>query len=486
MDIVKDIRNENSLFWKYSNIVVIVFAGLIYAVLASFEVFWYDEAYTAGMIIRDFSEIFEITSQDVHTPFYYCVLKLFVKACGGTLQSIKYFSLLFFMGYILLGSKICRKYFNRKIEFFWLILSCFMPAMVIQSTGGRMYTFALFWVTLSAYLAYSLYYKENWGKWCAFVVTTIISVYIHTFSMLEMVVIYLLFIVAVLRKKRYKTFRNILIAGVIVSCSYIPWLLVLFKQFSRWAGWESGWSNTINPFSIHSIWDYLSEWFSSIEGPQPIVICVGLFVFVLSGIYAVKYIIEQKNIMPALGLIVALIVLGMAVLVTILIVPCFLGRYLFPLAGCVWLFTAVGIYRMRKTWIQALLIIAVLLCGAYTYYVEYQLEDEDGLQVYQQCIAEEWQEGDIIMADSYFALMMSIYYPDAEYMVYGYMHPCLPFKNCEAFTKWEQLEGADTVWHISFADFKIGDISEKYECVETISISFSYYDIILERCERRE
>lgn len=64
----------------------------MYIILSSFEVFWHDEAYTVGMILRDYSEIIEITSRDVHTPFYYFVLKIFYETFGGqTLISIKLF-----------------------------------------------------------------------------------------------------------------------------------------------------------------------------------------------------------------------------------------------------------------------------------------------------------------------------------------------------------------------------------------------------------
>lgn len=271
----------------------------MYIILSSFEVFWYDEAYTVGMILRDYSEIIEITSRDVHTPFYYFVLKFFYETFGGqTLISIKLFSVLFLMLYVVLGGYLVRRHYNRQVEFFWLILSGFMPAMVIQSTSARMYTFALFWVTCASYLAYSLYLQESRRKWILLVVTTIIAIYIHTFSMIEMVIVYCSFIVAVLVKKRYQTLKRIFIAGVIVAVSYLPWLFVLWRQFSRWAGWESGWSNTIEQFSFHSIKVYMAEWFSAIENPQPFAVIFGLFLFFISGIFAMKYVKEQKQWLP--------------------------------------------------------------------------------------------------------------------------------------------------------------------------------------------
>ncbi len=475
---------DNSRIWKYLNIGIIICAGILYAILASFEVFWYDEAYTVGMIYRDYSEIIEITSQDVHTPFYYFVLKFFYETIGAkALVSIKYFSVLFLLMYLVVGGWMCRKHFNRKIEFFWLLLSCFMPAMVVQATSARMYTFALFWVTIAAYLVYSLYLQESRRKWIFLVITTIIAIYIHTFSMIEMVVIYFSFIVVVLVKKRYQTFKRILIAGIIVACSYVPWLLVLWKQFSRWAGWESGWSNTIPEFGLGMIKSFLAEWLSTTEKPQIYVVGFSLVFIFFAGCFVIMYMREQKLLLPGLGLMVALIVLAIAILISILIVPCFLGRYLFPLAGTVWLFFAVGIYRMRRGWLQLIWLSGILICGFYTYYVELKLENENGLKEYQTFIEQEWENGDIIMADTYFTLMMTIYFPEKEYMIYGSMPKCIPFDNCEVFTRWEQLEGVETVWYLSFKDFRAGSLDEKYNREVVMEMPFSYYDIVIERCD---
>jgi len=251
-------------------------------------------------------------------------------------------------------------------------------------------------------------------------------------------------------------------------------------------GWESGWSNTINPFGLRSFYDYFSEWFSTIENPQPVLILFGFGLLVLSGIFAIKYVREEKRLLPVLGVIVALIVLVIALLVTILIVPCFLGRYLFPLAGTVWIMVAVGIYRMRKTWLQLVLIIGILISGAFVYYQEIKLENENGLEIYKSFVEHEWEEGDVVMADTYFVLMMTIYYPEKEYMIYGGIPRCIPFQNTSSFTEWEQLEDVDTVWYLSLQSFRVGNLDEKYDREEVMVIPFSYYNIVVEKCTVRE
>ena len=66
---LKELNGEEK-FWKYACIGVLVLSNILFFLLAIHENFWYDEAYTVGMINRDFAEIIEVTAQDVHSPFY--------------------------------------------------------------------------------------------------------------------------------------------------------------------------------------------------------------------------------------------------------------------------------------------------------------------------------------------------------------------------------------------------------------------------------
>lgn len=450
--------------------------------LTLYENFWYDEAYTIGMVQRDFMDIVHTTSQDVHPPLYYILLKIFYIFPGmEQLLAVKVFSWLFYLLYLLLGSYICRKHYNRRVECFWLVLSGFMSPMIVQATSPRMYTLAIFYVTLALYLAYLSVKKEKAGYWIGFAVVSAMTMWLHTFCMIEMFVLYAFLVFWTFFKKRYKTLGKVLLCGVGVSAAYVPWLVVLWRQFSRWAGWENGWSNTIDPFGINSIKDWLAEWFSTLENPEPIVVILGVLVFVIAGFSAIKYVKKTKDYVACAGVFFAGIVVIAAIIVTVLIVPCFLGRYIFPLFGAVFLFVAVGIDNLKFSWVKTLLIAAIIGCGLFTYLGEMELENPTGLSEYRTYMDANLENDDLIMADSYFLMMMSIYYPENEYMIYGATPPCMPFEGCQAFTAWEQLENEDTVWYLSFENFRCGGLDEKYEIVDRKEIKFYYYNIVLEK-----
>ncbi len=474
-------------FWKYVNLFVLLIINIMCLGLSLYENFWYDEAYTIGMIQRDFSDIWHTTSQDVHPPLYYFLLKAFYIFPGmRELLSVKVFSWMFYLFYLLLGSHICRKHYNRKVEFFWLVLSGFMSPMIILATSPRMYTLAIFSVTLALYMAYLSVKKNRPRYWIFFTVVCGFTMYLHTFCMIELFVLYAFMFLWALFKKKYKMLGKIFLSGLCVSATYIPWLLVLWKQFSRWAGWETGWSNTIAEFSIHSVYSWMAEWFSALENPNLIVIVLCATVCIIGCCSAVRYMVKTKDYLPCIGTVLAVIVVGVATIVTITIVPCFLGRYIFPLFGAMFLLIAVGIDQIKYNWIKVLLIAIIVGCGLFTYKGELVLEAPTGLNTYRTYMDENLEEDDLIMADSYFQMMMSIYYPENEYMVYGNVPPCMPFADCKAFTQWEQLQNKDTIWYLSFSNFKRGGLDQRYEVTDKLEIKYYYYNIILEKYVKKE
>lgn len=476
---IKNLFDEANL--KYINVAILVIANLLYLSLCCSQVFCYDESYTIGMISRDFMEIIDITSNDVHSPLYYMLLRVFYLFPGmQNLMSTRVFSWFFMCIYLVVGSRICRKVYNRKVEFYWLILSAFMPAMIMQSTNVRMYAMGLFFVTTASYLAYSLYREETKNKWILFTLFSVVAVYIHTFCMIEMVIVYGLFVLAALWKKEYLKLKKILLSGAVVSVSFFPWLIVLYHQFRRWSGVEEGWGSHIESVSWKTIWEYLAELFSSLENPNIYIIGFSVFLIVIASVYCITYAKKTKDMFPFMGVIVAGITFTVAMLVSVCIVPCFMGRYLFPVFGGIWLFVAVGMSHMKQIWLKLPLVVGIFLCSIVTIRGEFELRDENGLDAYLHYMEAELEEDDVIMYDSYFASMMSIFFPNIEHMVYGWMPEGLPFDNTTAFTDYKQLEGVDTVWYVSL-EMRNGNLDQEFTSVERFVIPYSYYNLVIEK-----
>lgn len=341
-------RAQEELFFKILCAVVFGIANMMYFYLAMQRSFSYDESYSIGMILRDYDDIVKITSNDVHSPFYYVCLKFFCSFFGEHMYlGTKLFSWLFMLLYLISGGWIVQKHYGWKVLFFWELFSACIPSMIIQATNVRMYTMGLLFVTLSSYLAFSICRAKQSSlcRWIVFTALSVATVYVHTFCMLEMVTVYGLLLFFTYRRGEYRKSIGTLVSGGVVALCYLPWLFTLWKQFARWSGTGGDGSSHIESFGIRSVYHYLAEWFSQAENPNKIAILFGIALLGCSGYHIIRYAKETKDCMPYMGIIVAGIVFLAAVIISVLVVPCFMGRYLFPLFGSLWLFCAVGICR---------------------------------------------------------------------------------------------------------------------------------------------
>lgn len=465
---------------KINRLLICLCAGVLF-LLCLKETLGYDEAYTIGMINRSYLDIIKITANDVHTPFYYFLLKFFCDMFGPLkIYAAKIFSLIFFVLHLVVGGKLCRKLYGRKVEFYWLLLSGFMPIMVIHSTWARMYTLGLFLFTVTAYLAYSLYKEETVKKWCLFTAVSVMTMYVHTYSMLEVFVLYLILAGVLLKKKRYGSMKAYCISGAVAGLCYVPWLLVLVKQMGARSG-----TGTLAKLTYYGVDVYLAEWFSHSINPRPLEILFSVALFIYVSYYVRKYVAETKDYIPYAGMGIAAVIVTGAVALSAMVVNSFSGRYIFPVFGLIWLFVAVGIEKIEAFWKKAVIVVLILLCAFFTYKEEWRLEKNEGVEQYLAFMEENLGDNDIIMADIFTDAMISVYIPDAEYMVYGYKAPYIPFANMEAFYDWGQLEGVDTVWYVERTPGKASQLAEHFDTEIVLEFSFSHYDFYLEKATRR-
>lgn len=482
---VKD-ADQRKAVCRFLSIAFIVMANIMWLILAFGNIFHYDEAYTIGMISRDWKDIIEITAQDVHTPFYYFALKLFGNFGGVQFPLTKLFSLLFVDLTLVFGRREIRSLYNEEVECAWLLFACFMPPVMVQATTPRMYTMGLFFVTMAGIYAVKCYRAETKKNWVIFSLMAVCSVYVHTFSMLEMFVIYGMLFLVLFMNKCYKKVLLLFASGAFVSLCYLPWLIVLFHQFLRWSGRESGWENVFSQLDGNTIWLYLSEWFSALETPSVLQTLFGVGLFLLTGYYAIEYIKRTKDILPLFGIGIAAVILLAAIWISLGIVPCFLGRYLFPVFGLIWILPAVGIRMIKKDWIKILIVLCVMVSGLATFRTEKILENPEGLSECKSFLREYDSDTDVMMADNYFLLMMRIHFPEEEFMIYGPKQAFMPFDHVSSFTEWRHLDGVETVWYFRFADRVVGNLNEKFEVVESKAFRYSYYDIVVDKYVRKQ
>lgn len=466
---------RDSHFWWLA----LPFIGLIlWGALCLTNNLWYDEAYSAALISNSWTDMVRITAADAHSPFYYALLKaVYHLAGGGTIfWPLKMLSLLFMFGYLLLGKYYVKKLFDEKTAVFFMAFSIMMPIMTVQAGNVRMYAASLFFMTLTGLSAYDIYREENRKKWIIFCIGSICTVYCHTFSMIQTVFYYIIFILALLCSKQYKKLKGVIISGVIVAVIYLPWLVITWMQMqSRVAS-----NNTSEIPTVYSFMDYCMEWFSALESPVSIVVFTGMAITVFLGYYAVDRMRSHKKYLPGLGMAALGLTAITGVMISLYITPSFMGRYIFSGFGALALTYAVGMRQIGSVKIKLGVFAAMLFCFLIQYKSELQLEYDNGLDAYHAFLSESVTDSDCMMGPSEHTLMLSIYQTQIRYFLYGHLPERSPFLNTEAFTRWEQLEEIEgNIWYICFQGDSPHLLSEVYSYEEVLSFHYMYYDFVV-------
>lgn len=448
---------------------------------------WYDEAYSAAMVSRSWWDLIYITAVDDHSPFYYVLLKLFYHLCGGGTHfwALKLMSVLFMMGYLLLGMFYVKKLFGEKISVYFMFFSVTMPIMAVQAGNVRMYAAALFFMTLAGLTAYDLYREPTRKKWIVFFLASVCTVYCHTFAMIQMVWIYLLFLGAIVINRRYTMLKGYFISGLSVSVCFSPWLLVTLHQMQLRLANDSGARSAESIPTIYTFMDYCKEWFSALETPIPLVMFCGMAMTVFLGYYCVDWMRREKIFVPGLGLGALGLTALTGALISIYINPCFLGRYAFPGFGSLALFLAVGMANIDSRRIKAAVLLVTVCSFLLQYRSELELEYDPGMGIYEDFFEENIGADDCVIAPGEHTVFLNVYHPDIQYYIYGYKLYSLPFVNLDAFTDWPQLDAFEHIWYICFQGSEPEQMAAYYTWDEAISFHYMYYDFVIYRLSRR-
>jgi uncharacterized membrane protein len=488
---------------------ILPFVGwILWGALGITNNLWYDEAYSASMISHSWFELVRITAVDDHSPFYYVLLKLFYHLFGGGTHfwALKQMSVLFMVGYLFLGKYYVKRLFGEKVSVWFMFFSITMPIMTVQAGNVRMYAVALFFMTLAGLSAYDLFReyvsdplfstpegesvpkggKNNLRrKWWVFRLASLACVYCHTFAMIQMFILYGMFLGAILYKKKKNMLKPYFISGGFVALIFAPWLAVTVHQMQL--------RMIVNPATpesgiptIYTFMDYCKEWFSALETPIAPVVFVGMGLTIFLGYYAVDAMRQNKVYAPGFGVAAIGLTALVGTLISLYINPCFLGRYAFPGFGSLALLYGLGMAQITARKLKIGVVALAITCFLLQYHSELTLEYDTGLKTYQNFYQENVTEEDCIMAPNQHSVFLNVYHPELQYFLYGYKPSKIPFKNTEAYTEWSQLEAIKgNKWFICFQGDEPDELSERYDYREVLAFHYMYYDFVIYQLEEK-
>ncbi len=372
---LKKINNKDAIIM----ILIIIFACVNISLIFNDSV-WQDEAYTMDMIRGNIDEIISSTAEDVHPPLYYIIVKIFTMIFGYSVPIVKIVSIIpviLIMIFVALKSKkiFKEKYF--KISILFILLIGFFPVAFIQNIELRMYTWAMFFVTCSGIYAYELYNKPKSRKnLILFVLTSICAAYTHYYAALTECFIYLFLIVNLIRK--YKAWKEVLVIIGITFALYLPWIPIFIKQFlivkDHW------WLQVFDANTILSIIQYLFDGkFTNIF----LITCIATIVGMIMHIRVNR---KDNEIWFAILCITSFILMvTTGCLVSIILRPVFVHRYMYVGVGLLFLGISIGIAKIEYGKLLLSIFVSVIILNfPFSYNNAYIREYKNGTEDFKE------------------------------------------------------------------------------------------------------
>lgn len=333
------------------------FLMLAIVLMAAFRAdVWDDEICSLITANNSYRELIRITALDVHPPLYYIILKIFSEfiVCILTLKSYaiagKLVSIIPVVLLLIYNRFAIRKIYGKYVEGCFALLIAGTFQIMLYSVEIRMYSWALLFVTLAFLKAMDALRTHDCRSWIGFTLFSILAAYTHIYAFIAAGYLYLYTLWALIRgnkEDRATGFKKWICSALVAGAAYAPWILVIFNQTKTISG-DGYW---IPPVTITSFVGYINFLFGRLS----------LIPIAVLAIY-VWYRNAKEGIPQEIktGLFVSLATVSTGTLVSIILFPVFVPRYILPLLLCVSFAIVVLVHRIGRKDIMAVLAVTIL------------------------------------------------------------------------------------------------------------------------------
>lgn len=196
-----------------------------------------DEGFTMALIHHSFSSLVKLDSYDVHPPFYYLVLRLFLLITTFWTKSLiikiifaRIFSLITFLvgfRYLIKMINIIGIKINLRTHFLTFVL---LPSVLSFSTQIRMYSLGMCLLVLELYESLLFIQTHKNANLLYLCIWSILSAYTHYFVALFSGIFILVLFCIYIYKKDFKDGGKFILIGCLLICLYLPWLFYTFSH----------------------------------------------------------------------------------------------------------------------------------------------------------------------------------------------------------------------------------------------------------------
>ncbi len=214
--------------WAYWLTSITFLAFTLRIARLDFQPLWWDEGWTVYFATSDIPSMVARTAIDIHPPFYYLLLHLWVLLLGASPFAIRFFSLLVGVLSAPLIFLVARRLFNPSVGLLTTLVWAVAPFPIYYSQEARMYALVTFLGLLSTYFALEIGkgLKEGQasiGLWAGYLLTTTAAAYTQYYAAFIPLAQTLFFLI--LARHKLSLILKWLAAQAIWLLLYAPWIL---------------------------------------------------------------------------------------------------------------------------------------------------------------------------------------------------------------------------------------------------------------------
>lgn len=479
------------------SVFVPLFVGIFFFVFSILNItssIWFDESYSAYLIRGDFGQIWDMTAQDVHPPFFYFALKMWSSIFGTSDVALRFMSVFFGLVAIVFIFHALKKWFGIKTASLGTFFAAISPMFIRYGQEMRMYTMVLAIVAMATYfLALALEKGTQKGAkkfWIIYAILIAVGMWTHYFSAFAWIAHLVMIIVHFggFKKifKNKKVFRTLVITYGLAVALYIPWIPSFFAQIKSVQG--GFW---IPPISFNSIADFFTSvlFFNKAQEVTGwgFVFGVALVVFFVIGFVKVwkKAQNKTKKKLIFVSLLASIPFVVMVVLSLPPLTSTFVDRYILYSIVALWILFGIIVSLLKTEWLKNILGVLVIIVAMFG--VSF-VEHREPRGYVKDILAETFiaaNDGEPIIANNVWTYYDGIFYSSEKHPIYlfdedvkyeyGSLEPIRNYRVNLIDSHEEFLKDKKTVWYILDTpamneEYKIPKWAEKMRIVSEISL----------------
>lgn len=424
------------------------------------ENFWGDEGYSIILARMPLKDMFVGTAGDVHPPLYYIFLMIGNRILGdfGWVYHLISIMPLFFI--LVFALTVVWKRFGKEASFLFITLVGTSSQAIVYNVEVRMYSWAFLFVLLSFWFLFSIMENKLYAE-IPFILFSLAAAYTHYYALFSVAFFYLALLLLCLLKKY--PLKRLMMVYCFTIMGYLPWLIQMLTTFKRTS--ENFWIKDTPGFLtglryyFQSVVDVYSDFIWCI-------IALGCMIIILRETKIIRVQKEEDKFCVHIfdnvqelatdtawlcfGLLAAFGTLAIAELISLLIRPAFLLRYLYPVASVVWLVLCVIISKLKwRSFVGTVIIIISFVVFLPDYVITYR-HDKD---ISDRCVVT-WNEmkgmiteDDILLTDFVHLnwTLLDYYFPQNEHKLVS--------------EEYDTLESGKQYWLVWSSDLDNDDVT---------------------------